>query len=86
MLNSNRATTCHNNPLDDDVCVILVLGKFVGAMLINPALGMAYEMPEGTILVMWSRLLEHFNTSFSGIRYSVILTARAKVVADFQTP
>lgn len=84
IVNLVRCSTCHLDPKDDEWCILIILGHFVGGDIVLPAFGMAFEMPGGTIFILRSKYLEHFNTPWMGIRHSVVLTCRSDVVQHFQ--
>src|SRR4051794_33732759 len=86
ILNSNRCSSCHVDAMDDEWCIILVFGGFIGSDLFLPALGLAFNMPGGSIVIIQSQHLEHFNSRWTGVRFSVILTCRKRVVDHYQTP
>ena len=81
-----RCSTCHIDPSDDEWCILFVIGWFIGAELFLPGVGVAMRMQPGTILVLRSSCLEHFNAKWTGVRFVMIATSRRKVVSDYQTP
>ena len=86
IVNLLRCSTCHLDPEDDEMCILIIFGQFSGGDIVLPAFGMTFEIPGGTIFILRSRYLEHFNTPWMGLRFSVVLTCRVDVVTHFQTP
>jgi hypothetical protein len=73
VLNVNVSTLSHVDGKDFVLCLILVIGEFVGGGLVLGEQGLVVEARNGDFLAFCSGNTTHFNLKYQGERASLVL-------------
>ncbi|KAJ3090991.1 hypothetical protein HDU96_003179, partial [Phlyctochytrium bullatum] len=73
-VNALCQTNPHVDPHDsvEGMCIVLPIGEYTGGDLVLVNSGFRLRIPSGHPVAFRSRTITHFNTSFDGVRHSIV--------------
>jgi len=73
VLNANVSTLAHLDGKDFVLCLVLVIGEFLGGGVVLGEQGLVVEARNGDFLAFRSERTTHFNLKYTGERASMVL-------------
>lgn len=72
VLNFNVVTSCHEDPQDEGVCLLLILSEGKGGALGLVQPGIRVDLENGDLFAFRSADITHFNLDYQGKRVSMV--------------
>ena len=79
IVNLGVQTDAHVDPQDDDLCLVIPFGNWMGGELCFYELGIALELCPGDVVMFPSNQITHFNLCMEGYRGSFVLCSDAQM-------
>lgn len=71
-MNFNVSTRAHRDPMDREICTVLVLSECEGGELVLYEYGLVLELRSGDLVCFPSMKVTHFNLDYKGKRASFV--------------